>query len=280
MKKHFGIVCLALLLSATAFAQTKNFQRTVEFAPGGDLRVNTDLGTLRLTAWDRPEVEVVARISGREGNGTSAEDMRRSVELTQIEVTGGDGQPLSIRANYDGGNPENKKIWISWNRHPPFIEWEIRAPRQLNLTLDVDRSETAEVRGFEGRHVLNSDRTALRLDDLSGDLRLDIDRGQGSQLNNVRGKLMIEADRTNLSFERLQLTGDSKVQIDRGTLDMRMAGAAGLSVSMNKERRSSFKSDFPFTMNSSNEDKIEGTINGGGPRLTLHTDRTQVHLRN
>lgn len=281
MKTFRWMALLATLcLPVAALAQTKNFNRTVEFAPGGDLRVNTDVGTLRLTAWERPEVEVVARIIGREGNGTSAEDMQRSVEMTQIEITGGDGSPLTIKANYDGVNSENKKIWVSWNRHLPRIEWEIRAPRQLNLTLDVDRSEFAEVRGFDGRHLVNSDRTALRLDDISGDIRLGIDRGQGSQLNNVSGKLMVESDRTNLSFERLQLTGDSRMQVDRGVLDMRMAGAPGLSVSMNKERRSSFKSEFPFTMNSSNEDKIEGTINGGGPRLTLQTDRTSVHLRN
>jgi hypothetical protein len=277
---RYAALLAALLLPLASSAQTKNFNRTVEFAPGGDLRVNTDVGSLKLTAWERNQVEVVARIIGREGNGASAEEMQRSVEMTQIEITGGDGSPLTIKANYDGVNSGNKKVWVSWNRQLPHIEWEIRAPRQLNLTLDVDRSEFAEVRGFEGRHVLNSDRTALRVDEMAGDIRLDIDRGQGSQLNNVRGKLTVESDRTNLNFEGLQLTGDSTMQVDRGKLDMRMAGAPGLSVSMNKERRSTFKSDFPFTANTFNEGKIEGTINGGGPRLTLHTDRTQVYLRN
>ncbi len=264
----------ALLLPIASFAQTKNFNRTIEFAPGGNLRVNTDVGTLRLTAWERPEVEVVARILARANDNTSAEPAQRAIERTNIEITGGDGSPLTIKANY--GEPN----LIGWNRTRPRIEWEIRAPRQLNLTLDVDRSEFAEVRGFEGRHVLHADRTPLRLDDMSGEIRLDIDRGQSSQLNNVRGSLAVEADRTNLNFDGLQLTGDSTMQIDRGKLEMRMAGASGLSVSMNKERRSTFKSDFPFTANTFNEDKIEGTINGGGPRLTLHTDRTSVHLRN
>jgi hypothetical protein len=280
MKLIYSILFAVWLFPAAALAQTKTFQRTVPFTPGNTLRLTTDLGALRLTAWERNEVEVIAHIYGREGNGTSYEDMQRAVEMTQIEMTGGDDHSLTIKANYDGVNSANKKIWVGWNRHMPRIEWEIRAPRRLDLALNVDRSEVAEVRGFEGRHFVNSDRTALRLDDLAGELRLDIDRGQGSQCNSVRGKLMIEADRTNLSFERLQLTGDSSVQIDRGTLEMRLAGAPGLSVSMNKERRSSFKSDFPFTMNASNEDKIEGTINGGGPLLRLHTDRTQVHLRN
>ena len=268
----------ALLLPVASFAQTKNFNRTIEFAPGGNLRVNTDVGSLKLTAWERNQVEVVARIIARTNDSISAEAAQRAVETTNIEITGGDGSPLTIKANYDETSGEKK--WGGWNQVLPRIEWEIRAPRQLNLTLDVDRSEFAEVRGFEGRHVLHSDRTELRAEDLTGEIRLEIDRGQGSQFKNVRGKLVIEADRTNLSFDLLQLTGDSTMQVDRGKLDMRMAGASGLSVSMNKERRSTFKSDFPFTANTFNEDKIEGTINGGGPRLTLQTDRTQVHLRN
>jgi hypothetical protein len=113
-----------------------------------------------------------------------------------------------------------------------------------------------------------------------GEIRLDIDRGKTSRLSNIRGSLQIEADRTDLTFERLQLTGDSRVQMDRGKLEMRMAGSQGLNVSMHKERRSSFQSDFPITTNGFNEDKLEGAINGGGPRLTLHTDRTQVYLKN
>jgi hypothetical protein len=70
------------------------------------------------------------------------------------------------------------------------------------------------------------------------------------------------------------------LQVDRGKLELQLAGSQGLSLSMNRERRSTFKSDFPLTTQSLNEDKIEGTINGGGPRLSLQTDRAQVHLRN
>lgn len=277
------IRCIALLatllLPATLLAQTKNFNRTVEFAPGGTLRVNTDVGSLRMTAWERQEVEVIARIIGRADDDASAEEMQRSVEMTQIEITGGDGSPLTIKANYDGVNSGNRPVWMGWNRRLPRIEWEIRAPRQINLELDVDRSE-AEVRGFAGRHRLHSDRTALRIEDLAGDIRLEIDRGRETQLGRVRGTLAIVSDRTNLTLTQTQLTGDSSLQVGRGKLEMQLAGAPGLSLNVNRERRSTFKSDFPLAANTSSDDKIEGTINGGGPRLSVQTDRAQVHLRN
>ena len=274
--KLVQLIAFVVILSAVSLAQTKSFNRTIDFTPGGDLRVNTDVGTVRITSWERNQVEVVARIEGRTSESVSADYMRRAVEATEIEMIGG-GNRLTIKANYDDVPYESK--WGGKNRVIPRIEWEIRAPRQANIDLDVDRSE-AEVRGFDGRHTLKTDRSPLRVEDLAGDIRLNIDRGNQTRLSNLRGSLQIEADRTDLMFERLQLTGDSKVQMDRGKLEMRLAGSQGLNLSMNKERRNSFQSDFPITTSNFSDDRLEGAINGGGPRLTLHTDRTQVYLKN
>ncbi len=274
--KLVQLITFLVILSAVSVAQSKNFSRTVDFAVGGDLRVNTDVGTVRITSWERNQVEVVARIESRNHEHVSADYMRRAVEATEIEMIGS-GNRVTIKANYD--NVPYESIWGGRNRVIPRIEWEIRAPRRANIDLDTDRSE-AEVRGFDGRHYLKSDRSPLRVEDMSGELRLNIDRGNQTRLSNIRASLQIEADRTDLMFERLQLTGDSRVEMDRGKLELRMAGSQGLNLSMNKERRNSFQSDFPITASSFSDDKLEGSINGGGPRLTLHTDRTQVSLKN
>lgn len=270
------IFCVTLLIAVPALAQSKTFNRTVDFTAGGDLRISTDVGSVRLTSWERNQVEVVARIEARDNDHVSADYMRRAVEATEIEMTGS-GNRVTIKANYD--NVPYESVWGGRNRVIPRIEWEIRAPRRANIDLNTDRSE-AEVRGFEGRHSLQADRTPLRVEDMTGDIRLHIDRGNQTRLSNVRGSLQIEADRTDLTFERLQLTADSRVQMDRGKLEMRLAGSQGLNLSMNKERRNSFQSDFPITTSQFSDSKIEGAINGGGPRLTLQTDRTQVHLKN
>lgn len=274
--KILNLIALFLVLSVTSLAQSKTFNRTVEFSAGGNLRIKTDIGSVRLTSWDNNQVEIIARIEGRNNNNVSEDYMRRAVEATQIEVNG-DARSLTVQANYENIPSENK--WGGNNRVLPRIEWEIRAPRRANLDLDTDRSE-AEIRGFDGRHSLKSDRTTFRAEDLSGEIRLNIDRGNQSRLSNLRGKLDIESDRTNLTFERLQLSGDSRVQIGRGELEMQMAGSQGFTLSMDKERRSSFQSDFPITTNGIRNDYFEGAINGGGPRLAIQTDRAKVYLRN
>lgn len=270
--------CIMFLvaLSAISLAQSKSFNRAIDFTPGGDLHVNTDVGTVKVTSWDRNQVEVVARIEGRNNESVSADYVRRAVDATTIEMIGG-GSNLTIKANYD--NVPYESSWGGRNRVIPRIEWEIRAPRRANIDLDTDRSE-AEVRGFEGRHSLKTDRSPLSVEDMSGEIRLEIDRGNTSRFSNVRGSLQIEADRTHLSFDRLQLTGDSRIEIDRGDIEMRMAGSQGFQISMNKERRTSLQSDFPITTNNFSDDRIEGSINGGGPRLAIHADRGKVHLKN
>ena len=276
--KIVSIVTLfvALVISATLNAQSKDFKQTVDFSAGGDLRVRFDVSKVHLTSWERNQVEVIAHIEGRTNDHVSADYARRAVEATRIEMTG-DARSLTIKVNYDDVPYEEK--WGGRNRVIPHIDWEIRAPRHLNLDFEIDRSE-AEIRGFEGKIKLQADRTPVRTEDLAGELRLEIDRGNESRLANLRGSLNVNSDRTNLIFERLQITGDSRIEIDRGNLEMRVSGNQGMVVSMNKERRSEFKSDFAITTNGIHDDKFEGAINGGGPKLAIHSDRARVYLKN
>jgi hypothetical protein len=50
-------------------------------------------------------------------------------------------------------------------------------------------------------------------------------------------------------------------------------------LSVDRERRSQFDIDFPLTTRTLGGGRIEGTINGGGPRLSIGTDRARVNLR-
>lgn len=276
MKKIILIASfVALFLPVSILGQSKNFNRTVDFSSGGDLRVSTDVGSLKMSSWDRHQVEIIARIEARNNENTDADYARRAVEATRIEVNG-DGRSLTIKANYDDVPYENK--WGGRNRTIPKIDWEIRAPRRANINLNVDRSE-AELRGFEGHHRLQFDRTPVRVEDLAGEISLNIDRGGDSKLTALNGSLQLESDRTDLTFDGLQITGDSKVQIDRGKLDLRVPSTQGLFLSMNKERRTQFETDFSITTNNFNDNKIEGAVNGGGPKLSIQSDRAKIHLR-
>jgi hypothetical protein len=266
-----GVVLAGALSSAAMAQEGREFRKTVELSPGSALRFNTDKGSVRLTAWDEPRVEVQARIVP--GEGTSDEYGRRTVEAARIEVTG-DAGTLTIRSDFSDVPTEQKAYGTS--RNIPNIHYEIRAPRRLDLSLEVDRTRV-EIAGFNGKTTLQADRTPVELRDLSGEIHLRIDRGE-AKLAGVRGTLEIKSDRTVVTVDSAGIEGDSLFDISRGDLNLSVPASQPAQVSARIGKREEFRSDFPVSARSANNDLIEGAINGGGPRLTFQGDRSRMRL--
>jgi hypothetical protein len=263
-------VGLLLALAFPAAGQTREFRQAVPFQPGGELVFDTDKGSVVLTAWNRSEVAVFARIEADEKE--DADYARRVVDAARIEITGG-AERLSIRSNFDNV-PEKGGRWNY--RQLPHIHYQIQAPRSLNLRLTVDRSRVS-LHGFTGRFDVRTDRSPVEARDLSGDVQIRMDRGE-IQLDSLRGSLNLDTDRTNSRIVGFAIEGDSRLEISRGKVDMSVPGTQRLSVSARTGRRNTFNSEFPLPRRSVN-DRIEGPINGGGPRLSVDGDRSDVRLR-
>jgi hypothetical protein len=253
-------------------AQSKDFKKAVDFEPGGDLTLKTDKGSVNVTSWDQNRIEISARIDPPENVG--ADYGRQSVEGARIDVTGG-GRSLTVRSNFDG--VPYKDGFGNHSKTLPDIHYSIRAPRNLNLGLDIDRSKVS-LQGFKGKIRIETDRTPVTATDLAGEIHIRMDRGE-AKLSGIRGSLDIETDRTNTRLRAVHIDGDSQVDIDRGELELGLAESQGLTVSANRSRRGSFESDFELASNTSKERSIEGSINGGGPKLSIRTDRGKVSLK-
>jgi hypothetical protein len=201
------VACVAI--SSPALAQTKQFDKTVPLPSGGYLSLNATRGSVKLTSWDRNEVEIHARIQA--APRVDADYARESVDATTVDVTSG-GRDVRIRSNYDKV-PGTRSSWFgggSW-KDVPEIHYDIRAPRKLEIRMDIDRSDTT-VRGFDGRVDIVSDRSELDLTDLTGRIALEVDRGESSRLGNVRGSLRIDGDRTNFDIELTSLDDRSSIE--------------------------------------------------------------------
>ena len=110
-------------------------------------------------------------------------------------------------------------------------------------------------------------------------MRLNIDRGEHSRLTNVGGSLAIEADRTDLRIETAALERDSRIEIDRGDVDLRIAADQRLTVRTDLSRRGHFSADLPIQWMSEDRRRSEGHVNGGGPALIVESDRASLRLR-
>jgi hypothetical protein len=282
MKKYtFALLAtLALLVfqashSALAADQSdasKDFKKTVEFEAGGDFTLNTDKGSVRLTSWDNNQIEITARIVA--DKNVNDDYGRRSVEATRIEVTG-NARTLAVHSNFD--NVPYKDGFANHSRTIPNIYYEIRAPRSLNIHLEVDRSSVT-LEGFKGKARVDADRTPLKASDLDGDLRIQMDRGE-IKLANVRGRFDIETDRTNGYLQGVRIDGDSRLDVDRGEFELRLPDSQGLNINANLSRRNNFESEFGLTMKTSGRQNFEGAINGGGPKLSIEADRGRISLK-
>jgi len=272
----FLIVLLAIFVTApltlTAVIQGREFRKTVEFAPGGDLRFNTDKGSVRLTSWDQNRVDIYARIEPPDH--VDADYGRRAVEAARIEVSG-DARSLTIRSDFDD---VPYKVGEGYSRSSPHIHYEIRAPRSLNLDLGADRCKV-EVQGFAGRIRIDTDRTPVTANDLSGEIHIKMDRGKAT-ITGFQGRINLDTDRTDSQIQAVRIEGDSRLNIGRGECQMKIPDSQGLNLSARLGRREHLYNDFGLTVNSFGAgNNVEGVINGGGPRLTIEGDRGSIHLK-
>jgi hypothetical protein len=278
LRRSISACALLVICSGMVTAQDKEFSRTVALDPGGSLRVEGSKGSMRITGWDRSEVEIRARIEVPRRE--DADYARRVVEATRIDVAG-QGGSVTVATNYDDV-PERDGV-MGWalgrgDRTVPAVHYEIHAPRRIALAIDSDRGPAA-ISGFEGRFDFVVDRGELHLSEASGELRLEIDRGDRSRIDGFRGSLTIEADRTDLDIDAQALDRDSRIEIDRGDVEVRLPEGQGLTVHTDISRRGDFRTDFPIEWSTSDPRHSQGRINGGGTALTVESDRATIELR-
>jgi hypothetical protein len=259
-------------LKLAAVIQSREFRKTVEFVPGSDLRFNTDKGSVRLTSWDQNRVEIYARIEPPED--VDADYGRRAVEAARIDVFG-DARSLTISSNFDDAPYKDGE---GRSRSLPHIHYEIRAPRSLNLELGADRCKV-EVQGFAGRIRIDTDRTPVAANDLSGEIQIKMDRGKAT-VARFQGRLDLDTDRTDSQLQAVHIEGDSRLNVRRGECELKIPDSQGLTLNSRLGRRELLYNDFALTINGfSDRNNIEGVINGGGPRLTVEGDRNVIRLK-
>ena len=105
-----------------------------------------------------------------------------------------------------------------------------------------------------------------------------MDRGQRAVLARLSGSALIDADRTNVVLRDARIDGDSDVTIDRGDFDLELAGLQPLTIEADLSHRTDFNSELPITLHG-NDNRLRGTLEGGGAALRIRADRGEVRLR-
>ncbi len=271
-RKHWttlAILALAFTLPGLAQADDqKDFNQTVALNPGGRLTLKTYKGSIKLTPWNNARVEIVAKIVP--GDDVSDEYAERSVEATLVKVRGS-GSSVYIESDYQDV-PCQKRTWrflginTGCSKTLPFVHYEIRAPRELDLRVGDYKSDI-ELKGFEGRLNVKTYKGTVEAEKLSGDLRIETYKGY-ARIDGIRGSLDIETYKGDVRIDSARIEDRSRLETYKGNITLSLSESQRLDIRADLGRRADFHSDFPLSMRTRNRSNIEGEINGGGPLLS------------
>jgi hypothetical protein len=263
--KHLLPGVLALLVTAAASpaagVPSRDVSKTLPLAGSGRVTVDTYKGSIRITPWDRAEVAVEARITPDDSCG-SERDQKRWIDATRVVVEPAGGG-VRIASDYDGLN------W-SWSffgscTSRPFVHYRISLPRTAALKIRDYKSDT-DVKDFAGHLTLDTYKGSAALTGLSGALDLETYKGE------VRA-----------GFERL--SGDVHVETYKGDVVLTFPSKAGFELRSDAGRRGEIASEFEGTgsvrssRRSGLRSRSSATVNGGGPRVTLSTEKGRFAIR-
>lgn len=156
-----GLCCACVALYGS---ETKIVDRTVPLAAAGSVTLDAHNGSIHVETWDRPEIEIHARI---EAAGASDEDIHR-FEATTVEVTA-TSDAVRIESKY----PEFTWSWFGSN---PSIHYTITAPKTARWTIR-DHNARAEIRDIQAALNVETHNGSLRVVNLSGPLQVSSHNG-------------------------------------------------------------------------------------------------------
>ena len=245
---------LTLIFSAIVFAADyKEINKTVAMNATGSVTITTHKGSVDVSTWDRPEVEMKARIEPEDGFISSG---RRLFDATTIQFDSSPGS-VQIRTKY----LDFTGCCAQFAENNPIVRYTIRMPRMAQLIIRDHRSQT-RVSGLLGALDIDTHRGSVRVARLSGPLRLSTHRGDAE-------------------VEFAALNGPTSVETHRGSVELSMARNSRFNVDGTGGPHTSFDSDFslPTRASGKREQSFHGPVNGGGSTIRFHTERGHIRLR-
>lgn len=250
----FGMKYSAILaMAAMGFAaEYKDVNRTVALGAGGLVEMETHKGSIRVSTWDRQEVEIQARIEAEPGTAMD----RRRFDGTDVHIDSS-ADSVRIKTYY----PDFQGCCsFDDNGTNPEIRYTIHMPKTARLTIRDHRSDT-EVTGLQGALTLSTHRGTAHIHGLGGALQADTHRGE-------------------IHVEFSSFTANSKVTSYRGTIELSMPKSSRFELETNAGRRGAIETDFSVMTHTVHRrgETVHGTVNGGGPSLRVETERGEVRV--
>ncbi len=230
------------------------WSRTYTISSGGRLEIANVNGTINASPGEGSQVQVRAERIAKAGTDETARELLKKIEIVED-------------ASADKVRLETKVPKMSWGRSGHEVRYWVKVPKGLAVQFETVNGGV-RLENLEGRVVASTTNGGVRGSGLRGPVKASTTNG-GVQIEMAAVTADVELDTTNGGI-RLQLPRDVKANLDARCTN----GGVGLA-------------DFQVEGEQSRR-RITGTINGGGPRISVETtnggvrisaasDRTETH---
>ncbi len=249
MRKTGMMLGVGLMVAMTVAAAERRVHKTVALAPAGSVSIDTHNGTVTVTTWNQPAVDVSARIVP--GDFGSDEDVNK----TEVQVTGS-GEHVRIESDYS--RVSTHFVFFGITRDLPLIHYTISVPAGARLDVDTHNA-TVKVAGLRNDVKVTTHNGDIILADFDGGASIDTHNGD------VR-----------IAYSRF--AKPSRIETHNGGIDLRIPSQSRFHLDASGHRLGA-DSDFPVVVRSMDRSRYVGDANGGGPELRISTHSGSLKIR-
>ncbi len=267
MKKFIGCAAVLSMLSVgLSHAQySREVNRTVALEKDGNVVIDTYKGSVKVATWDRPSVEVAARIVAVDDWW---DDGRDGVRLTEIRIEESDNRVL-IKTDYDRAQRKRRDFWSIFDCSSinlPEVHYTIMMPSTAELRIKDYKSEST-------------------VSDLDAPLHVKTYKGR-VELVRVRGAVELETYKGTARVELSELVSSCWFETYKGDITITLPKGTGFDLNASIGSRGRLRTDFdlrhdersaPSRKRAKQEYRV--SVNGGGPTLKLETYKGSYRLR-
>lgn len=246
------LTATALLLTAPV-ALANDVQHTYDVTAGGTLDISTDVGKLNIETHQQASVVIAVEV-----DGSRADEFEVS-----HKVEGGD---VFIK-----GTLEDKRYW----GRDIKVRYNITVPENYHLALQTSGG-SVDIEDLVGNVNVNTSGGKIHIGDIDGNVDLHTSGGSITT-GSVKGQLDAHTSggSINATFAQ-QLQESATLNTSGGSINVKLIDDIKIDVNATTSGgrvRSDFAVDGRITKKS-----MRGEINGGGPRLKLHTSGGSISI--
>jgi len=254
------ILAALTIIAGGLHAQSREVRQTVELDRDGRVIIDTFKGSVDVQTWDRPEVEIVAKIEA----DPSGDDQEDRVERTKIRIYGS-GRLVEIESDYsDADYHEGGFFGFFFGGGTivlPYVHYDLKIPRAAKLDIEDHKSE-------------------IRIKALEGDLTLTTHKGH-AVIDQFSGGARIETHKGDIRVDFTRLTRPSNFETYKGEVEIFVPENTSFRVAGDLGEDARLDSEFAMVTHSfGDEERVDAKVNGGdGPEIWIESYKGTIRLR-